>query len=291
MCNVCHVYDDVGLFFNHIASWRLRVDIPKSGLKKLGIHSYSSVTPDLNAVNIYHKHFAQSSPDWIAMTGGIYDIVDDHFDLEDADYYKRMCDIAPVITCSTNGMKERIHNATHREAVVIQDPYDNTQYKARFGSETNLLYLRDMKIPCKGDLVTHSGLQAFALKDLKEVIKQGWNYIPWVNGIMPNIFKRHDVVVIPYGDSAKQHAKSPNRIVDSLRSGKIVVTNDTPVVDTYGLRDFCVVDNSIADGIRFVWNNPEKAIRKVFAGQGYIEKHLSPDVIAKQWAKVIKTQC
>jgi glycosyltransferase involved in cell wall biosynthesis len=147
-----------------------------------------------------------------------------------------------------------------------------------------------MPIPCKGDLVTHSGLQEFAQKDMKNILKQGWNYISWVNGIMPNIFKRHDIVILPYGNTFKQHAKSPNRIVDALRSGMIVVTNDTPVVDAYGLRDFCIINNDISDGIEFVWDNPDKAIEKVKMGQKYIEANLSPDIIAGQWAEVIR-QC
>jgi hypothetical protein len=68
----------------------------------------------------------------------------------------------------------------------------------------------------------------------------------------------------------------------------IVVTNDSPVVDSYGLRDFCVVSNDISKGIESVWLNPDNAIKKVIKGQSYIETNLSPDIIAGQWAKVIR---
>jgi hypothetical protein len=296
----CHIYDDEGIFFKHLASWRLRVDIPKAGLRKLGIKSYGSVKPEINAVNIFHKHFIREAPELMEKYGGIYDVVDDHFTMEDSEYYKEMCMVASLITTSTEKMKTRIKDETGKDANVIWDSYDPTQYIKRppeykntksicwFGSETNLQHLRDMKIPCRGDLVTHSGLQSFAQKDMRNILKQGWNYIPWVNGIMPNIFKRHDIVIIPYGNTFKQHAKSPNRIVDALRSGMIVVTNDSPVVDSYGLRDFCVVSNDISKGIESVWLNPDNAIKKVIKGQSYIETNLSPDIIAGQWAKVIR---
>jgi hypothetical protein len=302
MSNLCHIYDDRGLFYDHIASWRLRVQIPRTELKKFGITSISSMKPINDAVHVYHKYYSKNFIDWIKDTGGIYDIVDDHFNHDWENYYRNMCKLAPVITTSTKRMKDRIKEETGREAIVVQDSYDPSQYVARkprykntksicwFGSETNLIHLKEINIPCCGDLVTHAGLQPTAMLDVGELEKKGWKYIPWVSGIMPNIFKRHDIVIIPYGNSPKQYAKSPNRIVDSLRSGMIVVTNDTPVVDAYGLRDFCVINNNISEGVKSVWDDPTEALLKVEAGQDYIEQYLSPLSIAKQWAEAI-SQC
>jgi hypothetical protein len=97
----CHVYDDNGIFFNHLASWRLRVDIPRQGLRKLGIQSYGAIKPETDAVNIFHKHFIRQAPHLISQYGGIFDVVDDHFTMEDSEYYREMCLVAPVITTST----------------------------------------------------------------------------------------------------------------------------------------------------------------------------------------------
>lgn len=300
MSNICHIYDERAIFFNHIASWRLRVQIPAKELRKSGYKVYCHTKPDNDAINIYHKHNLNHGVEWIQRTGGIFDIVDDNFKAKIGDRYREMCKHAEIITCSTEGLKNRIFEETNKLAVVVKDPYDNTQYKFRhpeykntrslvwFGSETNLFTLQGLNIPCKKDLVTHSGLQQHSKEELYSL--EGWNYIPWVNGIMPNIFSRHDIALVTYENSLKHNAKSPNRIVDALRSGMIVVTNNLKVPSAYGLQDFVIYDTDINKAIESVWENPQEAVDMVKMGQEFIERTLAPKVIAKAWENVFEME-
>jgi len=303
MSKICHIYDERGIFFDYVASWRLRIQIPAKELRKRGHEIYCAMKPDANRLNVYHKHFLPHGIEWIKKTGGIFDIVDDNFNVKEvSEIYHSMCEYADIITCPTWRLAERILEETGRHAIVVEDPYDNIQYKKAepvyknthsicwFGSETNLPTIKDVSITNKKDLVTHSGLQVNAQGHLYRLAKKGWNYIPWVNGIMPNIFARHDIALITYDDDSKHNAKSPNRIVDALRSGMIVVTNNILVPMNYDLQQYVVYDIDTNKAIQWVWDNPDKAIEMVKEGQEYIENMLSPAVIAKEWEYVFEVE-
>jgi len=303
MSNICHIYDERAVFFDYVASWRLRVNIPAKELRKLGHKVHCAMKPDTDRLNVYHKHFLPHGIEWIKKTGGIFDIVDDNFGVKAiSDIYYSMCEFADIITCSTWRLQERILEETGRHAIVVEDPYDNIQYKQTepeykntysicwFGSETNLHTIQDVTVTDKKDLVTHSGLQSTAKEQLYPLTKKGWNYIPWIDGIMPNIFDRHDIALITYDDSVKHNARSPNRITDALRSGMIVVTNNIFVPMNYGLQQYVVYDIDVNKAIQWVWDNPDKAIEMVKEGQRYVESMFSPAIIAKEWEYVFEVE-
>tara|TARA_B100000029_G_C17419831_1_gene903882 strand:+ start:61 stop:1074 length:1014 start_codon:yes stop_codon:yes gene_type:complete len=89
-------------------------------------------------------------------------------------------------------------------------------------------------------------------------------------------------------------AKSPNRIIDAIYSGKPVITNNG--VDTWGnfrrFADFVgwarkVDYTSFGVAIKALINRPKEEINKrILEGQRYIEDNHSPEVIGKQWIEL-----
>lgn len=296
MYRVYHIFTKDGIVFPARASWRSRFLNPSRGLIKQNVISKCVTRPQRNdyghgidGVHVYHKHFNKESLEWIKETGGIFDISDYYFGKSEGDYYRGMCRHADVITCPTKEMQRLIKKETGRDAMICQDPYDDIEFKCAepeyrgtktvcwFGHEGNLWVLDNLQASFGGELVTNP--------EVTMALDKSWKLTPWSPGIMREVFKRHDVVIIPYGDSLWQHSKSPNRLIDSLYSGKIVVTNNTPVVD--GLRDFVVVNDDIDAGVHWVWDNSDKALEMTRKGQKFVKENYNCLKLSEQWKEAI----
>lgn len=110
------------------------------------------------------------------------------------------------------------------------------------------------------------------------------------------LMKEADVVFLPICVNSMDNlidmkAKSPNRIIDAIYSGKPVITNHG--VDTWNVfrryADFIGWARSIqyvayAAAFRYLINKPKEEINKrIIEGQNYITKMHSPEVVGKQW--------
>ncbi len=291
---VSHIFHSEGTSFMDFASWRYRYAIPKRELDKMGFHLRCETAPKKDAINVFHKHFVENAAEWIK-DGGIFDVCDDYFKKKHGSHYKDMCKKATLVTCPTSKMAERILEETGVLAFIIPDPFDDIDFEecepiyqdtksvCWFGHAGNLWTLNNLKLCCSGELVSN-----FKNTYIKETlsIDSGWKFTEWELGKMNDVFKRHDIVILPYGNSSWQHSKSPNRIMNAIRAGKIVVTNDTPVIDAYELRDYVIVSDDINDGIKWVWANISDALSKVKAGQKFIKSNFHAYSVAKKWAEV-----
>ena len=110
------------------------------------------------------------------------------------------------------------------------------------------------------------------------------------------LMKEADIVFLPViinSNSALAHikAKSPNRIMDAIYSGKPVITNHG--VDTWmafrRYTEFVGFARSVnyvayANTIKMLINIPKADIsKKIIEGQNYIRDYHSPEVIGKRW--------
>ena len=110
------------------------------------------------------------------------------------------------------------------------------------------------------------------------------------------LMKEADVVFLPIQINSMESlinikAKSPNRIIDAIYSGKPVITNHG--VDTWNVfrryADFTGWARSVqyvayAAALRNLINKPKEEINKrIIEGQNYITANHSPEVVGKQW--------
>jgi hypothetical protein len=96
-----------------------------------------------------------------------------------------------------------------------------------------------------------------------------------------------DMILLPVDvNHYRTITKSANRIVDSLASGKFILTSR---LDSYKeFADF-VWSKDIIKGINWAKSNPDAVNKMVSLGQEYTKKFYSIDTISNKWLNFFKT--
>ena len=242
----------------NLASFRLRVDIPS---KNLGMKHVIGAPGDVTFF------FKGGNPELAKRLKGpiVFDVVNAHF--ADPDY-RRMIELATVVTCSSEVMAGMIRDAFGREAIVIADPYENEERPARvqggvlwFGHQVNLRSLE----PYRG-MDIGAPFTAYTGED--------WSLEGEVHAL-----DAAGVVFL----TANNPAASSNRAVKALRAGRFVVAPEDCPQSWRDLSDFIWIGD-VREGIRWAFGHREEACRKVQSAQSYISKAFSPQAIGSRWA-------
>lgn len=234
-----------------LASFRLRVAIPS---KHLGM-------PHCIGVGDVTFFFKGGNPLLARRVGPVvYDVVNAHF--ADPDY-REMCEIASVITCSSGAMQGAINRVTGRDAVVIPDPYENTESAAKvdggvlwFGHQANL-----------------TSLQAYSDLDPEVLTAENWSLESEARALA-----KAGVVLL----TANNPGASSNRPVKAIRAGRFVVAPEDCPESWRELSEYIWIGD-VREGVRWAFDNREEACRRVIAGQKYVTR-FSPQLIGSQWA-------
>jgi hypothetical protein len=191
----------------------------------------------------------------------VYDVVNAHF--QDPDY-RRMCEIAQVITCSSEAMAQIIENHVGRSAVVIYDPYENAESEPRvsggvlwFGHQANIASLKPY---ADLELKVCSGAEWSREQEDKDLDAAG-------------------VVLL----TASNPGASTNRPVKALRAGRFVVVPEDCPESWTELADFIWIGD-VRQGIKWALANREEACQKVREAQQFVRDRFSPQSIGSQWA-------
>lgn len=274
-----------------MASYRYRAHYPSNELNKHGLQSVISQSPiDGCDVYIFSKLW-ESNADQMKKVRGVrvYDICDDHFNKSGiGDEYRKLVDLADVITCNSDYMAVRIKEETGRIAVVIEDPYESPLSLPRsrvgkpklvwFGHQTNLKLLDRLPMDKIAPLI--SGFEVVSAFDQKHT-KNGVIFTPWSIGAQRRAIADADIVVIPQDGKAK----SANRLIESLRLGRFVCAD--PIPSYLEFADYAWIGD-IAEGIRWAAFHPEEVAEKIRNGQGYIEKY-SQKNIGDKWKALLSS--
>lgn len=284
---------------DELASFRYRTKIPINILSNLGY----DVGFGIGDVTIFQKHFNPSDIELAKnlKNGGkkvIFDICDNHFDGKFKNYYTQMCDIADIVTCSTNGLKEVIKSSTGRDATIILDSYEFDEQEPSipsgkvknvlwYGSSTNIEPLIKTPLPvvnvrCVSDAVMITKNSSTITKTSKSTT-WGYNgvsleFIKWKHLEMPQHFQWCDVVIIPVFQNSKYYVKGGNRMFESIRQGRFVVANYIPEYVDYGMW----VGN-IKAGLLWVNDNIDVVIDRIKKGQELIRIKHDPVTLSKMW--------
>lgn len=241
-----------------IASARLRSIIPRGILMRQGL-----VKPGLQVV-VGAKH--GWDVDYVKSSGCklVFDVCDDHFHNEHRPHYMEACQKADMVTCNSESMRELILAETGRDALVIDDPYED-----------------DEREPTLGNGVLWFGHQS-NLPDLKAVWDNFKHPVSVVSNKNWHTFDKEiracKVVVIPTG---KSEAKSANRAVRAIRLGKYPVCG--PLRAYSEIKGLFVGD--VLEGLGYYMNiDPREQVRAL---QAEIRDRFDPEVIAKKWYRVL----
>lgn len=246
-------------FGEGIASSRLRAKIPQQELEKLGMGKGIDIL-------VYGKHLV---PEHVVKRFGkrVYDICDDHFRDEFADYYIEHAVKADLVTCNSEAMREIILQHTGRHATVIPDPYESEEKPAGMGN--GLLWF--------GHKSNFVDLKPYL--DLKPEIVTGPD---WSREKQLAALEKCAAVIIPTG---KSMAKSANRLIESVRNGRFVVAGWLPTHEEF--KPFMWIGD-IRDGVEWVKHYPNEAIKRVASCQEYIRHEYSPEAIGRLWFNALR---
>ncbi len=110
----------------------------------------------------------------------------------------------------------------------------------------------------------------------------------WTWELQGQLLQDCDIVLMPVlTDNPRTDTKSANRVIDSLMSGRFVIT--TPLASYEEFAPYTWQGDYI-EGIKWACANPSKVIEMITAGQKYTEEHYSAQMLSKQFIDSIITQ-
>ena len=234
-----------------LASYRLRVAIP-SGF--VGKH----VVGGIGDVTFFFKNGNPALARRLPLV--VYDVVNAHF--QDPDY-RRMCELATVVTCSSKAMVPIIKAATGRDSVAIPDPYENEEREPRVGD--GVLWF--------GHQANIASLRPYADLNPDVYTGEGWTLAGEARALA------NAGVVLLTGSNP---GASANRPIKAIRAGRFVVAPEDSPESWKELSEFMWIGD-VREGIAWAFANREEACRKVAAGQKH-SRIFSPQSIGSQWA-------
>lgn len=305
-------------FSERRASHRLRGKLISEELKKRNINS----TIGTNITNLQENDIAV----WIKFSQldnileskkrkaiTVFDICDNKFDEDDA---LLPCALeADYITCNSLTMAEEILKRTGKIATVIPDPVERPILPPKFspektlkilwfGSNSSLGYVNWVEVwsflernigRYKLSIVTGKAKrfeektrQRLKNPDHKFVNMDKIDFIEWNWETQGEYLKDTDIVLIPIEGNYRTITKSSTRLIDSLISGKFVITSRIQSYDEF--TDFIWTKN-YAKGLGWALDkhNRKHILEMITNGQQYVIENYSVEKITDKWCSFFKT--
>lgn len=112
-------------------------------------------------------------------------------------------------------------------------------------------------------------------------------FVPWSVEQVWQELNKTDLVLLPSRvGMGQKDVKSPNRLVESVWSGRFALASPLPAYQPFAewiplVDDFCA-------GLDWVLSHQSEIVPRIRAAQDYVSMHYSPEVIGKQWEAVIE---
>lgn len=152
--------------------------------------------------------------------------------------------------------------------------------------ESHIVHFRFDIVTAKPDRMKNKMISRQQSGVIKNVDFNKIHFHEWSWELQGQLLAETDLVLIPVvTDNYRTDTKSANRLIDSLMSGKFVIT--TPLASYIEFEQYTWQQDMI-NGIQWAQNHPDRVVLKVSQGQEHVIKYYSPGVIAKQWLKVFE---
>ena len=257
------------LFFGpEKASSRFRALIPWLELQKYGVKPGNDIL-----VASKHGYSWDYANDFKKL---VFDICDDHFHTRWEQHYREGCKRADLIICNSPAMQMIIKDETDRDALVIEDPYEDDEHEPAFG-DSLLWFGNRQNFP---DLAR---VLPTLERDVElQIVSNIEGATQWTPQSIDLALKKCGMVIIPTGKSV---AKSANRMIKALRYGRFVVAEPLPAhneIEGPWL-------GTISKGIKWALDNPQKVLDRIKQGQDSIRERFSPETIGKKWLEALSS--
>jgi len=300
------------------ASHRLRGDVTCQALLEQGydakiLTDWSEV--DSDTIVIFLKHSSVDSIQRARNLGSrtVYDLCDNKFG--EKQEYKPCCLTADLVSVNSVQMGVSVKMHTGRDSIVMPDPFERPKLPPKFspGHDINLLWFgsqssfkflpmveiwqRLEKEVCNYLYTMVSAridrvFSKFQLRQQKGVVAginlDRVNMKEWTWELQGQLLEQCDIVLMPVQtDNPRTDTKSANRVIDSLISGKFVIT--TPLASYEEFAPYTWQGDYI-EGIKWARDNPDQVINMIAAGQQYTEQNYSARVLSKQLIDEVERQ-
>lgn len=236
----------------------------------------------------------------------VVDVCDSHFDHpEFGGVFGRLVALGDTLTASTPAMAAVIAARTGREALVVSDPVEGPRGEARFSPRFPVLRLTwfgnaqsaaslearvpellelSKYLPVRLAVVTAGIPQVLAL--VERINQEGKPRVqalhaPWSADATWDFLRESDVVWITQGTDEAAQVKSPNRLLEGLWAGRLVVADDVPAYRPFA--PFARVGQGLVKGVLGALNHPGKAEEAIRAGQRQVARDHSAFAIGERW--------
>lgn len=235
----------------------------------------------------------------------VVDVCDNHFDHpEHGPHLSFLCAAADALVCNTDAMRELIRARTGRDARVIADPWEGPAGEPRFapGAVLELLWFGH---PVNLDTLQSAlpGLQRLSrTRPLRLTVVtapgphvaglQAWTdsafalrCVVWSPEATWQALAECDLAIVPTLAGPTKEVRSPNRMVEALRAGRMVVAGPQPSHAAFA--DHVEIAADIAEGIERVLDDAGRVPARIAAARHLIEAVHAPEATGAQWAAVL----
>ena len=298
------------------ASHRLRGELTVKALKELGYDASTSngISPevcDSNTVAIFLKHSQPHSIEQAKSLGAfcIYDICDNKF--EEKDEYIPCCNLSDYISVSSEQMRLWVEHHTGRPSIAIPEAYERPRLEPKFnpGSVIKLLWFGSSAslkfvdwvtlwsrleteignyemtiVTAKSERMQNKMASRSRLTEYKNVNLSKIKFVEWTWEAQGQALEECDCVLMPIGESHRTETKSANRVIDSLISGRYVITSPIQSYEEFAGYTW---QQDFIEGIKYAVQNPAIIETQIKLGQQHVMEHYSPEIIANRWLEAI----
>ena len=297
------------------ASHRLRGDVTCAALAAQG-HDAKILTDwgevDADTLIIFLKgtkvHTIEQARALGAQT--VYDLCDNKFD--EKQEYAPCCLAADLVSVNSIQMGASVKMHTGRDSIVMPDPFERPKLLPKFspGTDINLLWFGSKSsfkfLPMveiwerlEKEVRNYSYTMVSANTDrlfskfqlrqrkgevtginLDRVIMKEWTW-----ELQGQLLEQCDIVLMPVQtNNPRTDTKSANRVIDSLMSGRFVITTPLASYEEFGPYTW---QGDYIEGIQWAQANPDQVLDKITKGQQYVEQNYSAAVLSNKFIEDI----
>jgi hypothetical protein len=300
------------------ASHRLRGAVTCQALADQGydakiLTDWSEV--DNNTVVVFLKRSQTSSIQKAKDLGAktIYDLCDNKF--EEKEEYEPCCKLADLVSVNSVQMGVSTKHHTGRDSIVMPDPFERPKLTPRFkpaselkllwfGSQSSFKFLPVVEIwqRLEKEIVNYKYTMISAKTDRllsKMSLRQAKGQISGINFSkldmqewtwehQGKLLTECDIVLMPVQtDNPRTDTKSANRLIDSLISGKFVITTALASYEEFAPYTW---QSDYIEGIKWALKNPAEVEEHIRKGQEYTEQNYSARVLSKKFIDEVRLQ-
>ena len=110
-------------------------------------------------------------------------------------------------------------------------------------------------------------------------------FAEWSEAAIGPALLGNEVVWLTSLGGEREAVKSPNRLLEGLWAGRLVVADPVPSYQPFA--GYAKIGTGLAAGVREAMADPALTLARLIAGQAAVERDHAPAVIGKRWADAL----